>query len=550
MPTEATVRWLFAMLFIAGAGLIASTGISAVQPEKPTPAATVPNGGLGLQLPTPSPAAPAIAESVTPQVTPSSTVENSVVKVFASARYPDLTKPWTKQAPTEVTGSGVIIEGKHILTNAHVVLFATEVQVQANQAGDKISATVEAIAPGIDLALLKVDEEKFFESHLPLTRAEKIPAIKDAVMVYGYPTGGTSLSITKGIVSRIEFAPYNFPVSGLRIQIDAAINPGNSGGPAVDGDKMIGLAFSHLGGAENIGYIIPCEEIELFLQDVADGHYDGKPGLFDEFQTLENPALRSFLKLDKLVEGIVVHKPIKSDASYPLKEWDVVTKIGDTSIDDEGMIKLGDNLRVRFPYLVQKITKNGKLPLTIVRGNREMHIDLPVSPDYPLVIPDWKGDYPPYFVFGPLVFSEATAQVVAGLSKVPKGSEWMLALVYVGSPLVTRYGDKPAFDGERVVFVSSPFFPHKLAKGYANPSLKVVKEINHRPVKNLKHLIELVRDAKEDFVTVEFADRGSETLVLPRKETIAATELILTDNGVRTQGSPEMLAVWTAQTHQ
>jgi len=34
-------------------------------------------------------------------------------------------------------------------------------------------------------------------------------------------------------VSRIEFVAYNFPVSGLRIQIDAAINPGNSGGPAI-----------------------------------------------------------------------------------------------------------------------------------------------------------------------------------------------------------------------------------------------------------------------------------------------------------------------------
>ena len=212
------------------------------------------------------------------------------------------------------------------------------------------------------------------------------------------------------------------------------------------------------------------------------------------------------------------------------------------------MIKLGDNLRVRFPYLVQKISKNGKLPLTIVRGNQEAHIDLPVSPDYPLVIPDWKGNYPSYFVFGPLVFSEATVQVVAGLSKVQKGAEWMLALTYMGSPLITRYGDKPAFDGERVVFVSSPFFPHKLAKGYANPSLKVVKTINHQAVKNLKHLIEVLRDAKEEFVTIEFADRATETVVLPRKETIAATEAILTDNGVRTQGSPEMLEVWTAQT--
>ena len=91
----------------------------------------------------------------------------------------------------------------------------------------------------------------------PLARASALPQIKDAVLAYGFPTGGTSLSITKGIVSRIEFVPYNYPTSGLRIQIDAAINPGNSGGPAIAGDKMIGLAFSRLGDAQNIGYIIP-----------------------------------------------------------------------------------------------------------------------------------------------------------------------------------------------------------------------------------------------------------------------------------------------------
>src|SRR5206468_2924940 len=187
-------------------------------------------------------------------------VANSVVKVFSTVRYPDFYKPWTKEAPVEISGSGVIIEGKRILSNAHVVLYASQVQVQANQAGDKLSATVEAVAPGIDLAVLKLDDESFFDSHPPLPRASTLPEIKDTVMAYGYPEGGSSLSITKGIVSRVEFAAYNYPVSGLRIQIDAAINPGNSGGPAVASDKMIGLAFSHLGGADNIGYIIPCEE--------------------------------------------------------------------------------------------------------------------------------------------------------------------------------------------------------------------------------------------------------------------------------------------------
>ena len=222
----------------------------------------------------------------------SGTIENSVVKIFATVRYPDPYQPWTKQSPEDITGSGVVIEGKRILTNAHVVNYASQVQIQANQAGDKISATVEAIAPGIDLAVLKLDDEKFFDTHPPLARAKTLPGIKDAVLAYGFPEGGNSLSITKGIVSRVEFTPYNFPVSGLRIQIDAAINPGNSGGPAVVGDKMIGLTFSRLNDAENIGYIIPSEEIDLFLQDIADGHYDGKPAMYDDLQTLENPALR------------------------------------------------------------------------------------------------------------------------------------------------------------------------------------------------------------------------------------------------------------------
>src|SRR5271168_1687321 len=117
---------------------------------------------------------------------------------------------------------------------------------------------------------------------------------------------------------------------------------------------MIGLAFSHLEGAQSIGYIIPCEEIELFLQDIADGVYDGKPAMFDEMQTLENPALRAFLKLDKSVHGMVVRQPFSSDPAYPLKAWDVITQIGDTPVDDQGMIMLAANLRVRFTYLVQK----------------------------------------------------------------------------------------------------------------------------------------------------------------------------------------------------
>ena len=482
------------------------------------------------------PAAPAAL----PAEIKSSVLENTVVKVFSTFRRPDLYKPWTKQAPGEATGTGVIIEGKRILTNAHVVSYASQVQVQANQSGDKISATVESISPGIDLAVLKLDDESFFDTRPPLARANVVPDIKDALLAFGYPTGGTSLSITKGIVSRIEFASYNYGVSGLRIQIDAAINPGNSGGPAVVGDKMIGLAFSGLGGAQNIGYIIPCEEIEIFLKDVADGKYDGKPAMFDSLQTFQNPALRPYLKVDKSVEGMVVTRTDDPSPAYPLKTWDIITKIGDTPIDNEGMVKISANLRVRFQYLLQKVAHDGIAPLTIVRDGKSMKVDLPVPARRPLLMSWLEGGYPSYFVYGPLVFSTATQDFF-------NSNDALAVFARSASPLATRRGDRPAFDGERLVIVSSPFFPHKLSKDYDSPQSWVVCSVNGTEIKNLPHLVETLRDLKDEFVVFSFGGVANERLVFPRKDLLTATEEILTDNGVRAQGSADTMAIWNAK---
>jgi S1-C subfamily serine protease len=471
-------------------------------------------------------------------------VENAVVKVFSTLRYPDPFKPWAKQSPTEVTASGVVIDGKRILTNAHVVVYSSQVQIQANQAGDKISASVVGVAPGIDLAVLKLDDESFFKTHAPISRAASLPDIKDPVLAYGFPTGGNALSITKGIISRIEFVPYNYPVSGLRIQIDAAINPGNSGGPAIAADKMIGLAFSHLDQAQNIGYIIPNEEIDLFLKDIADGRYDGKPAMLDELQTLENPALRAYLKADKSIEGIVVHRPDLSTHDNPLREWDIITHIAGTPIDDQGMIKLGTDKRVNFQYLIQKVAKNDKVELTVVRARKPLQVQIPVATDRHNLMPDLRGQYPSYFVYGPMVFSRATMQFLGFMRNNPT---IMTSLGYIGSPLITRLGDTPSSDREELVVISSPFFPHKLAVGYSNQSAGVIYSVNGIQVHSLKHLVAVLRDLQDEFVVFEFDHRGGEALVFPRKEMAEATEEILTDNGVRAQGSPDMMEVWQAK---
>jgi S1-C subfamily serine protease len=473
-----------------------------------------------------------------------SRVENSVVKIFSTLRRPDPYKPWAKATPQDVTGSGVIIEGKRILTNAHVVGYASQVQIQASQDGDKVGATVVAVARGMDLALLKLDDESFFDKHPALPRASVLPDVREQVFAYGYPVGGNSLSITKGIVSRVEFVTYSFGNAGLRVQIDAPINPGNSGGPVIAGDKMIGLAFSGMVNAQNIGYVIPNEEVELFLSDVADGRYDGKPLMHDTVQTLENPVLRQYLKLDKSVEGAVVQHPARSDAGYPLKEWDVITRIGDYPVDNQGMVKLGPNLRVRFQYRVQHAAKNGKVPLTIVRGGKTMQVEVPVGGPRPLLIPDLNGGYPSYFVYGPIVFSRATAEY---LSVVSANAVALNALSFNASPLVTRRGEAPDARHEELVVVSSPFFPHKLVAGYSNRMGAVVESVNGVPVRSLRHLVALLRDLKDELVVIRFDQREGETMVLPRKEMLESTESILTDNGIRSQGSPDMMDIWNGK---
>ena len=476
-------------------------------------------------------------------------VQTSVVRIYSTIRQPDTYKPWLRQTPTEITGSGVVIDGKRILTCAHVVNYASQVKVQADQSSERVSATVQAIAPGIDLAILTLEDNSFFDSHPPLARSARLPDTRDTVMAYGYPQGGNTLSITKGIISRIEFATYSGGVGGLRIQIDAAINPGNSGGPAVVADKMIGLAFRYMGGAQSIGYIIPCEEIELFLQDIADGHYDGKPLMLDSCQGTANPAMRSYLKLDKSVQGVVVTKPHLSDAAYPLKENDMITRIGSTPLDNEGMIQADGNLRLFFKYMIQKIARNGTVPLTVIRDGRRMEIELPVQSTYPLAIPDLKGAYPSYFVCGPLVFSGATLQYVGGFMMGQAGGTRMAMLMATGNPMVKRLGDPAAFEGEQLVVVAT-LFPHKLTAGYGNPTFEVVKSLNGINIRSLGHLVEALRDLREEFVIIELDSNSREHLVFPRKEMLAATEDILTDNSIRSQGSPDMLAIWNRQRSQ
>jgi S1-C subfamily serine protease len=106
-------------------------------------------------------------------------IEQSVVKVIVTKRAPDFFRPWTKAAPDKVAGSGVVIEGNRILTNAHVVMHASQVFVQMRKGGDQLSANVVGIGPGIDLAMLKLADEDKLENVSPVPLADELPELKE-----------------------------------------------------------------------------------------------------------------------------------------------------------------------------------------------------------------------------------------------------------------------------------------------------------------------------------------------------------------------------------
>jgi S1-C subfamily serine protease len=149
----------------------------------------------------------------------------AVVKLYVTTVARALLAPWRSGSSYGVTGSGAVIADGRILTAAHVVNDQTFVQVRPNGAARKYRARVTFVSHVSDLALLEVDDPAF---HQGVTRLElgELPAVRAQVAAYGFPNGGETLSITSGIVARVEHWPYTHSwESLLALQMDRRSRP-------------------------------------------------------------------------------------------------------------------------------------------------------------------------------------------------------------------------------------------------------------------------------------------------------------------------------------
>ncbi|MFO7871622.1 MAG: trypsin-like peptidase domain-containing protein [Kiritimatiellia bacterium] len=451
------------------------------------------------------------------------------MKLFVTIQRPDYFVPWQNNELFSGSGSGFIIDGKKILTNAHVVSDARFIQVQKQGDSRRYMATVTFAAHDCDLAVLSVRDDSFFDNTHPARFAGTMPGLNEEVTVIGYPRGGLRLSITKGVVSRMDYAIYSHSSRDhhLVLQVDAAINAGNSGGPVVFDDKVIGLAFQVLTHAENIGYAIPLPVLSRFLADIEDGTYHGYPELGAAFMNTRNPALRADMRLPSADGGVAVYylDPFGSGTGV-LKPGDVLMSVDGYPIASDGSIEFNNN-RMLFAELLERKQIGDTVDFNVHRGEAQMDITVPLKTSRdPYAYRNIYDKQPEYYIFGGLVFSPLTRPYLRALNP-DAGDRNEQQLIY--------YSEYAKLDGlykgrdEFVVLTAR--LPHKV-NAYADGFLNgIVSKVNNRPVRRLQDVKTAAENHNGPYHTVEFI--GMEDMfVMDAGDARRAEAEILSDYGV------------------
>jgi S1-C subfamily serine protease len=472
-------------------------------------------------------------------------LEKSVVKLFTVKKKPNYYQPWDLGYQESSGGSGCILDGHRILTNAHVV--SDQVYVQALRTGGttKFDAKVEFVDHDSETALLSVNDDSFFRGSLPVEFGE-LPVRRERVAVHGFPSGGDELSITEGIVSRIEVRRYTHSqLDLLALQTDAAINPGNSGGPVFKDGKLVGIAFeSYSGqGLENTGYAVPITVIRHFLDDVKDGIRDGVPGLGCFWQKMDSKSLREFHRMKKDQTGVVVTRILYGSSSFgAIKENDVILEVGDHRVANDGSIQYRKNERLNFSYLVTSRHVGEKLKLTVLREGRIKKLELVLKKSIDLV-PRPSYDVPPtYFIFAGILIMPLTYNYM---------NMWDWRDV---QPRFRYYYNEclPSAKRKEVV-IASQVLAHEINVGYHKLRGAVIERVNGKPItettdvlKALKkpigkyHLLEIDDHAGGGDPSHDHSDFGTR-VVIDAARAERATAEILSRYGIPSDRSPDLV---------
>ncbi|CAJ1782221.1 unnamed protein product [Sphenostylis stenocarpa] len=498
---------------------------------------------------------------------------DAVVKVFCVHTEPNFSLPWQRKRQYSSSSSGFIVGGRRVLTNAHSVEHHTQVKLKKRGSDTKYLATVLAIGTECDIVfcsvfvankcnvvdavaivgciaavetsqdpktMLTVSDDEFWEGVSPVEFGD-LPALQDAVTVVGYPIGGDTISVTSGVVSRMEILSYvHGSTELLGLQIDAAINSGNSGGPALnDKGKCVGIAFQSLKheDVENIGYVIPTPVILHFIQDYErNGAYTGFPILGVEWQKMENPDLRMSMGLGPDKKGVRIRR-IEPTApeSHVLKPSDVILSFDGVNIANDGtdkfVVPFRHGERIGFSYLVSQKYTGDRAQVKVLRNSQILEFNIKLATHKRLVPAHIKGRPPSYYIIAGFVFTAVSVPYLR--SEYGKDYEFDAPV-----KLLDKHLHSMAQSVDEQLVVVSQVLVSDINIGYEEIVNTQVLAFNGKPLKNLKSLASMVEGCEDEFL--KFDLEYQQIVVLKTSTAKAATLDILTTHCIPSAMSEDL----------
>ncbi len=331
-------------------------------------------------------------------------VKNTVVQVFSQIAQFNWLQPYATPGQGEGAGTAFFIDDQgYLITNAHVISQASAVSVQIPVFGkERLAVDVIGVSFDRDFALLRLCEEgrrRLVEvngsiSFLKLGDSNHISR-SDEIMTLGFPLGQQSLKSTVGVISGRESVDYR-----QYIQIDAAINPGNSGGPSLNYDgQVVGINTAHIPGAQNVGYIIPINELKVVLDELYKKEHDAdkllrKPYLGILYNAA-TPALNASLGNP---EGGVYISEVYKDSILDkagVKSGDILYEINGKKLDSFGQLAvswLEDKISVEDYVYYLKLGQI--ISLVVYRNGERKEFQIPFEhsplPSIRVVYPDFE----------------------------------------------------------------------------------------------------------------------------------------------------------------
>lgn len=393
------------------------------------------------------------------------------------------------------------------MTNAHVVANAIDIRVRPHGSSRRYAAKVQTYGPDVDLAVVEIEEsvaDDFWSAvgdAQPVELSDSLPALQETVRALGFPTGGRTICVTKGVVSRVDSIELGPPAdTTLVIQIDAAINPGNSGGPVFDArGHVAGVAFCKdvRSTTDNIGYVIPAEVVRTFLQRCEqESGYSLSPSVPYRWHKLENQSLRAAHNVPDGRAGVLITS-VSPSVGHVLKTSDVLTAIDGRNISDDGQILLRGNELIQHRYLLRNKRIGEATVFTVFRDGVQIETPPVHLKDLPPICPRWpEVDYwPEYLILGALA-----------LVPLAQGHHWYKECPSELKATIDRWNKRWPGDRENkeqlVLLVT--VFAHELTFGY-HRGWRVVESYNGSPITSLRQLREMWQRTREEVVKAQEA---------------------------------------------